>query len=490
MNKNKFFLISFLVLLSLLIIVNIGFITAPFNFSGSNAYSIANELSSAEYEGRKPGTAGNNKALKYAEKQISKNSGFSFYHQGFEAIVPELTAVPVFELQKEDGSTVKIYYHRIDFKEYIDGYASGGEVVADFIVDSDNMQVKKGKNFKDKIVVVNNDYRGYMSEDEVYINAGVKALIFPVSSESVKKASGYTDVSKEDCIKKGMKIIKIGVTNSVYDFLIKLNKDNKNDSVYKIKISIPLIFNKVQTENLIAFRKANSFEDKNDLANRYLYLTAHIDHLGKDPSGKFFPGALDNASGVGFVLEMARVLYSKALDANLVIILFNAEENGLVGSCFYSLYPIFPLVKEEIFNFDMIGASEESVLSLLYYEASFSSKMQQGAKKIKDFFSQEGKYLSVDSMSEDTDHYFFNRKGISAFSFNQFPQSNYHTYNDTIENVSPAELESIGKIFEKYIVANYSKQTKAASMSLLNLLIFAGLILVRLKKEISYGKKI
>ncbi|HNV43410.1 MAG: Zn-dependent exopeptidase M28 [Spirochaetes bacterium] len=490
MNKKNFFLTLLLTLITVLFILNLGFINDSLNFSGSNAYSIAKELSSAEYDGRKPGTTGNIKALRYTEGQISKNTGFTFYHQSFEALVPELTDTPVFELLKEDGSTVKIYYHRKDFKEYIDGYASGGEFVSNFIVDKENVESAIGKKFKDKIVVVNNNYLGYPFEDKIYINAGVKVLIFPVSSENVKKASGYVGESKEKYIKDGLKLIKIGVTESVYDFLIKLDKDNKNGSGYKLKISVPLIFKKVQTENLIAIKMSNSSSIKKDIESKYLTLTAHIDHLGKDPSGKFFPGALDNGSGVGFVLEMARVLSLKVLDANLVIILFNAEENGLVGSHFYSLYPLFPLDKTEIFNFDMIGASEKSVLSLLYYETNFSSKMTKVSKQIKDFFSQEGKYLSVDSMSEDTDHYFFNLCGTSAYSFNQFPETNYHTYNDTIENVSPVELESIGKTFEKYIVANYSTETKAASISLLNLLLIAGFVLLRLKQEISYGKKI
>ncbi|HPB47699.1 MAG TPA: hypothetical protein PLX16_03675, partial [Exilispira sp.] len=76
MNKKNFFLTLLLTLITVLFILNLGFINDSLNFSGSNAYSIAKELSSAEYDGRKPGTTGNIKALRYTEGQISKNTGF------------------------------------------------------------------------------------------------------------------------------------------------------------------------------------------------------------------------------------------------------------------------------------------------------------------------------------------------------------------------------------------------------------------------------
>ncbi len=58
-------------------------------------------------------------------------------------------------------------------------------------------------------------------------------------------------------------------------------------------------------------------------------LGAHYDSVGN-------PGADDNASGVAAVLEIARVLAPYPLQATVVFIAFDGEEQGLFGSCHYA----------------------------------------------------------------------------------------------------------------------------------------------------------
>jgi Zn-dependent M28 family amino/carboxypeptidase len=42
------------------------------------------------------------------------------------------------------------------------------------------------------------------------------------------------------------------------------------------------------------------------LKNEYVLVSAHLDHLGVDASGTLFAGAMDDASGVASVLEIAK----------------------------------------------------------------------------------------------------------------------------------------------------------------------------------------
>ncbi len=84
--------------------------------------------------------------------------------------------------------------------------------------------------------------------------------------------------------------------------------------------------------------------------NEYIVYGAHWDHLGigiADANGdNIFNGALDNATGIAALIEMAHN-YAKAPkpDRSIVLIGFTAEESGLLGSEFYATNPVYPLEK-------------------------------------------------------------------------------------------------------------------------------------------------
>src|SRR5712691_959661 len=89
------------------------------------------------------------------------------------------------------------------------------------------------------------------------------------------------------------------------------------------------------------------------LRDEYVVYSAHWDHLGigaPDKTGDtIYNGAVDNASGVASVLEIARVLASlpaseKPRRSSLFLIP-TAEEQGLLGAEWYSRHPLVPLTK-------------------------------------------------------------------------------------------------------------------------------------------------
>ncbi|MBL8763073.1 MAG: M28 family peptidase [Phycisphaerae bacterium] len=117
---------------------------------------------------------------------------------------------------------------------------------------------------------------------------------------------------------------------------------------------------------------------KGALADRYIILGAHYDHLGfgtqpgsrhPSPRQHLHPGADDNASGTSGVLVLARDLaarYAAApADASLrsvVFLSFSAEESGLVGSRFFVQHLPPTVTKDRIdlmINLDMIGRLKE-----------------------------------------------------------------------------------------------------------------------------------
>jgi Zn-dependent M28 family amino/carboxypeptidase len=86
------------------------------------------------------------------------------------------------------------------------------------------------------------------------------------------------------------------------------------------------------------------------LKSENVIFTAHWDHLGKHPElqgDQIFNGAVDNASGVAAVISLARA-YSK-LDPppkrSLLFMSTTAEEAGLLGAEYYAQHPLYPLEK-------------------------------------------------------------------------------------------------------------------------------------------------
>jgi len=83
------------------------------------------------------------------------------------------------------------------------------------------------------------------------------------------------------------------------------------------------------------------------LKNEYVLLSAHLDHLGESApvNGRtVFAGAMDDASGVASVLEIAKS-FSQNRDRpkrSMLFVIFTGEEKGLLGSRFFAGRPTVP----------------------------------------------------------------------------------------------------------------------------------------------------
>jgi Zn-dependent M28 family amino/carboxypeptidase len=84
------------------------------------------------------------------------------------------------------------------------------------------------------------------------------------------------------------------------------------------------------------------------LKNETIIYTAHWDHLGRDPAlqgDQIYNGAADNASGVAAVLEIARAFtqVKPAPKRSILFLCVTAEEQGLLGAKYYATHPLYPL---------------------------------------------------------------------------------------------------------------------------------------------------
>ena len=85
-------------------------------------------------------------------------------------------------------------------------------------------------------------------------------------------------------------------------------------------------------------------------ADEYIVYSSHWDHLGRDPQlagDQIYNGALDNASGVAQILEVAQgmlALPPAQRPRRSVLFLFTtAEEKNLLGAAHYARQPLYPL---------------------------------------------------------------------------------------------------------------------------------------------------
>ncbi len=143
---------------------------------------------------------------------------------------------------------------------------------------------------------------------------------------------------------------------------IGLNAGGANGSWVQSFSNYYCNYNWVTGNNVIGFLEGSHSTYKNE----YLVIGAHYDHLGTTGS-TYYPGADDNASGVAMMLEIAAAL--KRIQAHLarsvVFIAFDAEEDGLCGSKYYTANPRYPLNQTVyMLNLDMVGYLRNNAIEL------------------------------------------------------------------------------------------------------------------------------
>jgi len=197
----------------------------------------------------------------------------------------------------------------------------------------------------------------------------------------------------------------------------------------------------IERESLMAENVGGILPGKGDLANEYIVIGAHLDHLGmgyfgsRSGPGELHPGADDNASGSAGILifadKLKRSYDALPADANARSILFMAfsgEESGLNGSRYYANNPIVPIDDHAMMiNFDMIGRIKNGRLSVSGYSTG------EGMKEwLEPFF--ENTPLTVipsDSLSGASDHSSFVSKQIPVlFGIIADFHADYHTPRD------------------------------------------------------------
>jgi hypothetical protein len=183
-----------------------------------------------------------------------------------------------------------------------------------------------------------------------------------------------------------------------------------------------------------------------ELAEEVIVVGAHVDHLGEDPlTDEIYNGADDNASGTAVVMELARafVLGGHQTARTIVFAGWNAEELGLIGSCFHVEHPAFPMSQTvAAYSIDMVGAGQG--LGLGVYGATLPANAWLA--QVMDGYADElGLDFTVAAVAplDASDHVCFSYAGVPAVMFSTLGNhAYYHTPADTIDTILIEDLEA------------------------------------------------
>lgn len=186
-------------------------------------------------------------------------------------------------------------------------------------------------------------------------------------------------------------------------------------------------------------------------ADETIIYTAHWDHLGTDPNleeDMIYNGAVDNATGIAGLLELARAFTEReeAPDRSIVFLAVTAEESGLLGSRWYAENPLYPLEKTvAVINMDSMN---------VYGPTADVVVIGHGSSELEDILARKAEEQGREIVAEEhpergyyyrSDHFNFAKLGVPAL----YAESG-STF--TGENAEQAKARS-----EAYTAENYHK---------------------------------
>jgi hypothetical protein len=358
------------------------------SFDGQAAYGYVQALAADTMLGRKSGELGGRMAAEYIVSKLKEwglepagpNGGF------YQDLTIEYN-------EPEKGAALEILAYGKK-REFIYGedwrqqrYSGSGHLAADIVFVGYGISAPQkeyddysGVDVKGKLVLFSTDSPRSLEEklrDEAQFQSRIKAaqehgargvLTFRSETQTSGFFGGFRGGLKKEAYKPDFVIISL--ENKIVDFVFKhlktelrylfqqvetTSKPQSFETGVRSFVNLDITYDeKRATQNVLA---KISGTDKR-LKDEYVILGAHMDHLGIEMSGDVLNGADDNASGTAVVMEVARVMKLNKVrpKRTVVFALWAAEEEGLLGSKYYTENPVYPLEKTVTYiNLDMEG---------------------------------------------------------------------------------------------------------------------------------------
>lgn len=410
MKKN---ITVFMIIISILLLTySINIFANIYDFNHTIVKNNINYLSSDYFKGRLAGSIENLEAATYIKNEFKKIGLLPFnndYYDPFDSIYPQkLNQDPYFKILDKKGSLVKEYKYGVDYKEEMLSFKKN------HIVFSNKDYIKEG-NESLQVIKGNNSFLFFVPEGED-LSFRSSFMAFEPSSQNM-----YIMLSK----------------NTLKEVKNYLSKE------YTISCFIPFEVKETKLNNVTGYIKGKN----SNLPP--IIISAHFDHVGSDAKGTVYNGALDNASGTAFLLELSKYISSLGTpERDIIFVAFNAEEFGLLGSKHFVEKYLNEIQGAKVYNFDMIGSSS---VPLNIMGGKGDSSNTKFVRSIVSTLNKEKINYNL-TFEPSSDHEFFRENGIDAVTFCDSDMSKIHTPKDDAQYIEVSAIDRAFNVISKEII--------------------------------------
>ncbi len=434
-------------------------------------------MASDELQGRLTGTDGDSLAAEYIRKELASYGLQPLTGDGLQRFkVVDRIVAGEYNTLAVNGTKYNMESDFIPYSFSENGSLSSEVVFAGygFNIDNDSLKwndysgidvngkwvlVLRADPEPDNAVSVFSQYSADRYKAAVAKDMGASGILL-VSGSGFDSDDVFDPISRE-AFSVGIPSFRISryVANSILaqkgmeinDLEAKLNKSRKPSSFATGAVAdgtSELESYKANTRNVVMYLPG----EDSLLKSEYIVFGAHFDHLGLGGEGSssrapdtvgVHHGADDNASGVAMMIELAgKFAGTKGSHARtLVFMAFSGEEEGLLGSKYFTENPLVDLSMVDIMmNFDMVGRLNEDK-NLQVGGVGTASGLSSLVNSFNDTtilslaLTQEG--------SGPSDHSAFYAKNIPVLFITTGAHTDYHTPSDTWEKINFEGMVSI-----------------------------------------------
>ena len=431
---------------------------------GKAAFETVQILTGPEFQGRKSGVEGGNRAEEWMAKQVAAAGlapldGVGAFHT-FKASVTEAGEKPRFAFGENEAKYLADYVTLL--------YSGAGKVAAPVVLAGWGIHAPdkgysdyEGLDVKGKIVIAvrgkpadarfdEERYIGYKSstafergaagfvlvEGDKAVPGTIQEKYYRAELPAIWAAGAYADRLFAAAGAPALAEIKKRLTAGE-----RMSMPLKNVTA-TLDISARLLKDRPM-RNVVGVWKSNGETDE------WVVVGAHLDHVGIDATGNLYPGADDNASGSSMLLEIARAVAKRGerYRRNILFIWFAGEEQGLLGSWAFVRKPPVPLDRIAVMiNTDMVGQGEPRI------NIGGADVYPRDAGWLADLHGGDVPFVRTRSGNR-SDHYPFQSSGVPAFSISTSGKHpNYHQPGDVAANVKPELLGAAATYVQRLMV--------------------------------------
>lgn len=451
-------------------------------------------LASDELEGREAGSEGGHKAALHIAAHLAglgfegggTDSGY-FYPFGGGGAMGELADANFVRVYKDPAKRAsdqfKLGVALSPYSKSRQGSATGPVVVAGFGITATEYAYDdwKAPGVKGAIVLVLDGepqeadeaskfdgakptkYSDTEHKIQMAEKAGAAALLI-ASREGLPKRTEFTwpPEVKPEPVKIPVALISAELAERLAGKPLKnLRSDIDGDLKPRSFKGAPLVEISVSMKPLMGKGKKNVIGiwrgKDSKLKDEYIVIGAHYDHVGRGQGrggmgkkGEVHNGADDNASGTSTLLDIAEAIRETKPKRSIIVMWFDEEEGGLVGSKQWCSNPTVPMdMIVAMINVDMVGRNAVTKLaSGVEKEAGKPKypKLVTVLAKAEKKFRLQFDWNEADEYVQRSDQWNFMEKGVPAVFFFGGMHADYHRDTDDVEKINFQKEELVGKI--------------------------------------------